>query len=48
MNNVTAAMGCAQLKKLDSFISRRKEIYDVYHHELNKLDWLTVPPIEKI
>ena len=47
MNNVTAAMGCAQLKKLDSFISRRKEIYDVYHHELNKLDWLTVPPIEK-
>jgi dTDP-4-amino-4,6-dideoxygalactose transaminase len=47
MNNVTAAMGCAQLKKLDSFISRRKEIYDVYHDKLSKLDWLTVPPIEK-
>lgn len=47
MNNVTAAMGCVQLKKLDSFISRRKEIYDVYHDKLSKLDWLTVPPIEK-
>lgn len=47
MNNVTAAMGCAQLKKLDSFIFRRKEIYDVYHRELSKLEWLTVPPIQK-
>ena len=46
MNNVTAAMGCAQLKKLDDFISRRKEIYDIYYNELNKLDWLKVPPIE--
>jgi dTDP-4-amino-4,6-dideoxygalactose transaminase len=46
MNNVTAAMGCVQLKKLDSFISRRKEIYDIYYYELNKLDWLTVPPVE--
>ncbi len=44
MNNVTAAMGCEQLKKLDIFISRRKEIYDKYHEVLSKLDWIEVPP----
>lgn len=46
MNNVTAAMGCVQLKKLDSFISRRKEIYNLYYEKLSKLDWLDLPPKE--
>ena len=46
MNNVTAAMGCIQLKKLNSFISRRKEIFNIYYNELNKLDWLKVPPLK--
>jgi aminotransferase len=46
MNNVTAAMGCVQLKKLDRFISRRKEIYNLYHEKLSKLDWLELPPKE--
>lgn len=46
MNNVTAAMGCVQLKKLDSFISRRKEIYNLYYEKLSRLDWLELPPKE--
>lgn len=46
MNNVAAAIGCVQLRKLDGFILRRKEIYDIYHSELSKLDWLKVPPVE--
>lgn len=48
MNNVTAAMGCVQLEKLDSFLMRRKEIYNTYHEELGKLDWLSVPPCEDL
>ena len=47
MNNVTGAMGCAQLKKLDGFINRRKEIYNRYLNELSKLNWIEVPPIAK-
>ena len=43
MNNVTGAIGCVQLKKLSSFISRREVIYSKYENELNKLDWITVP-----
>ncbi|MDF1882122.1 aminotransferase class V-fold PLP-dependent enzyme [Sulfurimonas sp. MAG313] len=46
MNDVTAAMGCAQLKKLETFISRRKEIYNKYYNSLIQLDWIDVPPIE--
>ena len=44
MNNVTGAMGCVQLKKLSSFIARRKEIYNKYEIELSKLDWIDTPP----
>jgi len=45
MNNVTASMGLVQLQKLDSFIQRRKEIYDRYYDAFSKLDWLDLPPI---
>ena len=45
MNNVTGAMGCVQLRKLDSFIARRKEIFDKYFEQLGKLNWIKVPPI---
>ena len=44
MNNVTGAMGCVQLKKLSSFISRREEIFNKYDIELSKLDWIDTPP----
>ena len=44
MNNVTGAMGCVQLDKLERFIQRRKEIFEKYYNELQKLDWIEVPP----
>lgn len=44
MNNVTAAIGVAQMKKLDIFINRREEIYDKYVNELKDLTWLKLPP----
>jgi aminotransferase len=44
MNNITASMGCCQLNKIDSFISRRKQIFDKYVSGLVDLDWLAVPP----
>jgi dTDP-4-amino-4,6-dideoxygalactose transaminase len=45
MNNVTGAMGCEQLKKLDGFISRREEIYNAYAESFSKLNWIDIPPI---
>lgn len=45
MNNITAAIGLVQLNKLDSFINRRKEIYDKYYEAFSKLDWLDLPPV---
>lgn len=43
-NNILATIGRIQLKKIDSFIKRRKEIWDIYQKELSKLDWLVIPP----
>lgn len=44
MNDVTAAMGLEQLKKVDRFIKRREEVYQQYCSELRTLDWLDIPP----
>lgn len=43
MNDVTAAMGIEQLKKLPGFIARRAEIAAMYDAALKDLDWLTIP-----
>jgi dTDP-4-amino-4,6-dideoxygalactose transaminase len=43
MNNVTGAMGCEQLKKLNSFIDRRKGIYNIYVESFSKLNWIDIP-----
>ncbi|WP_067177449.1 DegT/DnrJ/EryC1/StrS aminotransferase family protein [Sulfurospirillum sp. UCH001] len=45
MNNVTGAIGCVQLNKLNKFLQRREYIYNKYYNELKKLDWLEVPPM---
>lgn len=45
MNDVTAAIGLEQLKKLDSFLKRRQTVYEHYCAELGKLDWLDIPPV---
>ena len=45
MNDITAAIGIEQLKKVDEFISRRQEIYGKYSQALNDLDWITLPEV---
>ncbi len=45
MNDITAAMALEQLKKLPSFIARRKEINDFYNKELSEVSWLDLPPV---
>ncbi len=45
MNNVTAAIGLAQLKKIDTFIGRRKAIHNAYTNELNQINDLKLPEI---
>ncbi|MAV64702.1 MAG: aminotransferase DegT [Candidatus Marinimicrobia bacterium] len=42
MNNVTAAIGNVQLQKLDRYLMKRKEIYDFYFENLNKIEELDI------
>ena len=42
MNNVTASIGNVQLKKLDSYLNRRKEIFNFYIEKLNNIAELTI------
>ncbi|MFD0710697.1 DegT/DnrJ/EryC1/StrS family aminotransferase [Paenibacillus sp. GCM10027626] len=44
MNDVQAAMGIVQLKKLDQLNGRRREIAKRYKAELKDLKWLELPP----
>ncbi|OGV09109.1 MAG: hypothetical protein A2440_04745 [Stygiobacter sp. RIFOXYC2_FULL_38_25] len=44
MNDITASIGLVQLKKLDSFIQRRKEIWNIYQKELVGISSLILPP----
>ena len=44
MNNVTAAIGLAQLDKLDTFIDRRKTIFERYYEALSNVGDLLMPP----
>ena len=47
MNDISSAIGVAQLKKVDSFIAKRKEITNIYNEEFKNLDWLlTTPELE--
>ena len=42
-NDIQAAMGIEQLKKIDVQLSKRKIINDTYTKELKELNWLDVP-----
>ena len=42
--DILSSIGRVQLRKLDGFIERRKEIWDKYQKELSNLDWLETPP----
>lgn len=43
MNNIAGALGIVQMKKLDAFLCRRKEIFEMYLKELSCCEWLTLP-----
>ncbi|QMV40768.1 DegT/DnrJ/EryC1/StrS family aminotransferase [Cohnella cholangitidis] len=43
MNDLQAAIGIVQLKKLDQLNGRRREIAERYSAELNDLEWLELP-----
>ena len=43
-NDIAAAIGRIQLKKLTAFIQKRKEIWQYYQTRLSSLDALTLPP----
>lgn len=45
MNDVTAAMAIEQLKKLPSFIQRRKQIHEIYDELLKDVSWIDLPPV---
>ena len=42
-NDIQAAIGIEQLKKIDKQIDRRQEIHNTYSSELADLDWLDIP-----
>lgn len=41
--DLNAALGVSQLKKLDRFIKRRREIVDHYNKSFKDVDWLSTP-----
>ena len=42
--NIAAAIGLAQLDKIDSLQAFRKKVWDVYQAEFANVDWITRPP----
>jgi len=45
-NNVSAAIGCAQMNKIDELVAKKRAIAEHYLDRLGKLDWLQMP-VEK-
>ena len=44
-NDISSAIGVEQLKKVDGFINRRKEVHEMYNSNLIDLDWIKLPSI---
>ena len=44
MNDITATIGLEQLKKLSSFINRRRNVHIRYNAGLKDLAWIKLPP----
>lgn len=44
MNDLVAAIGLVQLRRIDSFIDRRRQIVRTYDNALGGIPWLRLPP----
>ncbi len=44
MSNIQAAIGCAQLERVEELIQRKREIFSYYHAQLGKLPGVTMNP----
>ena len=42
--NIAAAIGLAQLDKIDELQAFRKKVWDIYQEEFENVDWITRPP----
>jgi dTDP-4-amino-4,6-dideoxygalactose transaminase len=47
MSDISAAVGVAQLKKLDKIIKKKIELAKYFNSELNKIEKITAPYVEK-
>lgn len=46
MTDIQAELGRSQLKKLDDFIEKRKQIVQMYHHAFSKMKELQIPSLK--
>ena len=46
MSNIQAAIGCAQLERIDSLISAKRRVFTMYHERLQDLPLLMNPELE--
>ena len=44
LSEISCALGLSQMKRLDSFVARRREIAALYREELSGVEGLTLPP----
>lgn len=44
MSNLQAALGCAQLERIEELIARKREIFGIYQRELGSLPGVTLNP----
>jgi perosamine synthetase len=45
MSNIQAAIGCAQMERIETLIKRKQDIFFSYFHHLSKLDGIKMNPI---
>jgi perosamine synthetase len=48
MSNLQAAIGCAQMERIDELIDRKREIFFQYHSQLFGIDGLSMNPVPNL